>query len=408
MNADGSDQTMLTTAGRGHRSPAWSPDGSKIVFVNSDNDLNGLCTVNANGSDLFRIVEDSPFVGFSHSPDWSPDGAKVIYFLSSISQLYMANASGGGVTQISPDGSQNTYPSWQTVDVQLPRRPKVDFNADGKNDVAIYRPTTGEWWIQYNPNGNAIVAQWGIDPSDKPVTADFNGDGATDLGIYRASEGSWWVLNSPASPVFFTFVQLWGGDPSDVPVPGDYNGDGKADLAIFRRSQGIWWITNAPAGEASSYMNVRKWGNPGDIPVAEDYDGDGKWDLAVWRPKTGDWWISYSSTGRTVVYRLQGDIPVPGDYDGDGKADYAMYSRIGLYVVRTGSGFMFEDSFNNIELPNAVDYDGDGKADFAAYYFSNDSNTTALWSIYPTSSGGYRSEFFGKQGDIILSQPYIP
>jgi hypothetical protein len=155
-------------------------------------------------------------------------------------------------------------------------------------------------------------------------------------------------------------------------------------------------------------MSVRKWGEPNDVPVAEDYDGDGKWDLAVWRPSTGDWWISYSSTGRTVIFRLQGDIPVPGDYNGDGKADYAIYSRIGLYVVKTDSGFMFEDSFNSNELPIAADYDGDGKADFAAYFFGGGSNPTALWSIYPTSSGGYRSEFFGKTGDIILSQPYIP
>lgn len=400
--------TQITNAGRAHRNPAWSPDGSKIVFLNSDNNWDGVCTINNNGTGMFRVAEDSAFVGYSTTPDWSPDGTKIIYSRSF--KLFTANVLGGNETQISPNDSQNTSPSWQTVEVPTVRRPKVDFNGDGKSDFAVYRPTTGEWWIRYNSNGNAVVAQWGNDPSDKPVTADFDGDGKTDLGIYRASEGTWWIVNSPASSAFFMFIQQWGNDPSDVPVPGDYNGDGKAELAIFRRSEGTWWIVNAQ-GAATPYINIRQWGNPGDIPIPDDYDGDGKYDLAVWRPSNDERWILHSSTGRIVSVSLLG-IPVPGDFDGDGKGDIASYNTTNnTYFVQTATGYMFKNMYlpNTVSyVPIAADYDGDGKADFGALQVSGGTNPNAFWYYDSSMSGSSEFEVFGLPGDVFLTQPLMP
>ena len=63
------------------------------------------------------------------------------------------------------------------------------------------------------------------------MPGDYDGDGITDLAVFRPTTGTWFIVPSshPATPLNVVFGG-WG----DVPVPGDYDGDGKTDLGIFR------------------------------------------------------------------------------------------------------------------------------------------------------------------------------
>ena len=99
----------------------------------------------------------------------------------------------------------------------------------GTTDVAVYRPSTGQWWVR-----NQFTVTWGL-PTDVPVPGDYNGDGTADVAVYRPSTGQWWVRQQ--------FTAAWGL-PTDVPVPGDYNGDGVTDVAVFRPSTGQWFVRN--------------------------------------------------------------------------------------------------------------------------------------------------------------------
>ena len=53
---------------------------------------------------------------------------------------------------------------------------------------------------------------------------DFDGDGKDDLAIYRPSVGIWAILKSSVQQKDFIFKQ-WGL-PGDYPMPGDHDGDG--------------------------------------------------------------------------------------------------------------------------------------------------------------------------------------
>jgi hypothetical protein len=96
-----------------------------------------------------------------------------------------------------------------------------------------------------------------------PVPGDYDGDGKTDPAIYRPSTGQWYVLKSGANYTTY-IVQAWGVS-TDVPVPADYDGDGKTDLAIFRRSTGTWWILESSTNYTTSMMVA--WGVSTDTPI---------------------------------------------------------------------------------------------------------------------------------------------
>jgi len=99
------------------------------------------------------------------------------------------------------------------------------------------------------------------------------GDGRTDVAVFRPSTGEW--LGASGSTLRVT----WGA-AGDRPVPGDYDGDGVIDIAVFRPSTGVWYLLR----RGSNTSQVVTWGGAGDIPVPADYDGDGRIDVAGFRP----------------------------------------------------------------------------------------------------------------------------
>ena len=115
IDADGSGDRRLTSG----LDPAWSPDGKSIAFAR---------IVSGNDTDLYRIgVEGSVPTQLTsgpqwdRGPDWSPDGSEIVFQRGreSVDSIYVMGADGSKLRRLgcglcyhaawSPDGSKIAY-----------------------------------------------------------------------------------------------------------------------------------------------------------------------------------------------------------------------------------------------------------------------------------------------------------
>lgn len=306
--------------------------------------------------------------------------------------IILSNATGGGSTL----GVPNTAVVFisDTIIPPVDQATLFDYDADGKADLTVRRPSDDTWYLLRGVAGYT-AQQFGIS-GDKLAPADYDGDDKTDVAVFRPSTGTWFIFMSQTQ----TFQQFGWGANGDLPVPSDRDGDGKADLVVFRPGNNTWYTRLAADGSLSS----TQFGVAGDKPVVGDFDGDGRSDIAVFRPSDNCWYIIKSSLGFFIqTWGAAGDIPVPADYDGDGSTDLGVFrpSSGQWFRSQTTAGFDSSNWGQAGDTPVAADYDGDGKADIAVFRPS-----TATWYIVGSSSGQLIQQF-GQAGDIPTPSAFI-
>ena len=282
----------------------------------------------------------------------------------------------------------------------------VDANANETppGDLAVWRPSSGVWYVFNLSNSNWTEYTWG-NSSDMPVQGDFDGDGTTDFAIYRPTTYDWWVTTSSNNSHFNANF----GASGDIPVPADYDGDGKTDIAVYRpgTTNATWRVYQSSNGATIETV----YGLPTDKPAPADHDGDGKADRTVWRLSDTTFYTyrSSDSTSQTALMQFSGytltssDKIVSADFDGDGKANYALRNGASWLMLNaafanmtvvTPTGNSATDLASDMPVQN--DYDGDGKVDIAVWRPSNGN-----WYIRKSGSGGtLRQESWGTNGDI--------
>ena len=121
--------------------PAWSPDGTQLMFSSSMQGTPDLYVTDANGSKPKRLTFSG--IGGATSPAWNPKTGQTVAFVSDrggIPKLYMMNADGTNVNNLDlPDKGYLIDPAWSPNGGILAfswRRP------DGNYDIYVMDPAS--------------------------------------------------------------------------------------------------------------------------------------------------------------------------------------------------------------------------------------------------------------------------
>lgn len=288
-DTDGSFPTRITNSDAGDRTPAFSPDGKKVVFASLRAGVEDfeLYVSNADGSNPIRLT-DNAFE--DQSPAWSPDGKKIIFASNRTGNfdIFTMNADGTGQTNVTSNAAREHVPAWSPDGARI----TFESNRDGNNE--IYTANANGTNPTRVTNHSADDRAPSYSPDAKKITFSSNRDG--NYEIYAMDAGG-------ASPTRLT-------NNAALDQSSMYSQDGKKiAFASFRDGNGEIYVMNA---DGSNPTNVTR--NP-------QLDNQPDWGLVYNDAFSASRAITGSSTsiaGSTLAAsRETGEpnhyTPVPGD-----------------------------------------------------------------------------------------------
>lgn len=209
MDADGSKVRQLTTDASTHRSPAISPDCSKIAFWSDASGKRNIYVMDADGDNLKQVTFD----GESMDPAWSPDGGRIVFISNRAAPnkwlVYTMDPDGGNVTNLGAV-AQN----WQSRPVFSPDGQRIVFastrddffgsifimNADGSGLEKLTLPPMAGQYAVWSQDGTKVALLGSLDPRHgqpwKVYVLDLATRSLTAVTDFRAEPHAWaWVPN---------------------------------------------------------------------------------------------------------------------------------------------------------------------------------------------------------------------
>lgn len=145
INRDGTGKVKLTPQEGMIQAVAWSPTGEWIAFDQN----RAVWVVKPDGSDLLRVADASiaDWHSYTAQPVWSPDSSQIVFVAPGIEDsgdIFVANADGSGLFNLTADPSEEFEPAW---------------SPDGQSIVFV-RTQVGEEWGLYviNVDDNTITS----------------------------------------------------------------------------------------------------------------------------------------------------------------------------------------------------------------------------------------------------------
>lgn len=119
MDVDGTNIVQLTEQVDGACQPAWSPDGTELLFTSPCNKSKttypgaGIWRINADGSGAAPLPTVAG--GGDFDPRWSPDGSRIAFtsMRDNRPQIYIMNLDGSGLQSISENLTTENEPAWK-------------------------------------------------------------------------------------------------------------------------------------------------------------------------------------------------------------------------------------------------------------------------------------------------------
>ena len=141
IDPDGAHRTLIPNTKAADAEPDVSPDGTKVAFTRNFGDI---AVINLNGTGFTQLTHATTAPTSSNqSPDWSPDGTKILFSrlsagttadTSTKQRIWMMNANGTGLTQLTTPGEAQNAPFSDS---------KPTFSPDGSQIAFARSPFAG-------------------------------------------------------------------------------------------------------------------------------------------------------------------------------------------------------------------------------------------------------------------------
>lgn len=139
-NIDGSDSKQVTDGKYYNWTPRWSPDGKRLVFETTRNDTpathgNGgyrdIYVMDSNGQNQTNLTKNA----YGHHPSWSPDGNFIAYMRRG--GIFVMKSDGSSKQNVSKGTTRDSEPVW-SPDGQWIAFTRTDKNPPGPETMNIW------------------------------------------------------------------------------------------------------------------------------------------------------------------------------------------------------------------------------------------------------------------------------
>lgn len=251
MDADGGNQTNLTSAPGTDSDPQWSPDGSKIAFSSDRIGNPQIYTMNSDGSGLHKLTSNFA-TRTEMEPTWSPDGQRIAFSSNGL----FGNASGIGVYVANLDDSVErslsigfgSQPDWapdcrslafrRTVSGDSPRVGRI--SADRTSESSLTSGLGSQSSPDWSPAGTALL---------------YTSDAAGAKGIWTSTStgaGATQIVTDPATADF----PAWAPDGTKIAFASTRDGNSEIYAADANGANPVRLTTDAGTDTQPSWQPV--------------------------------------------------------------------------------------------------------------------------------------------------------